>query len=409
MQTFTPFQYIKLDIANSFGLDDKLFQERLDWFEANKDNLAGLVNASEEPAQFYAGILAYQDVMSGTPTGYLVGMDATASGLQCIAALCGCPVTASSVNMVDPDKRKDVYTDGYHIMLEKLDGKMDKFERKPVKGATMTNFYGSMANPRKLFGENSKELATFYEMLEVIAPGGQALKNDLISIWQPGVLQHSWTLPDGFEAVVKVITTHEDSFEVNELKSSFTHRYHVNEGQDAGLSLAANTIHSVDGFVVREMNRRANYDRNKVRDVVEWIDTALSGEAHSSDFEVEPQYARLIKIWKQCRLTSIRIIDYITPFNVAQMPNQMMVELQDILKGMLQYKPFPLICIHDCFKCHPNYMNHVRQNYINIFMQLADSKMLESMVQDITGKHTPVRKLTRNLSSLIEQSNYMLS
>lgn len=408
MQMFTPFQYIKLDIANSFGLDDKLFQERLDWFESNKDNLANLINDADEPAQFYAGMLAYQDVMSGTPTGYLVGMDATASGLQCIAALCGCPVTASSVNMVDPNKRKDVYTDGYHVMLDMLDGKMDKFERKPVKGAIMTNFYGSMANPRKLFGADSVELTKFYEMLQVIAPGGQALKNDLISIWQPGALQHSWVLPDGFEAVVKVISTHEDSFEVNELRSSFTHRYHVNEGQDAGLSLAANTIHSVDGFVVREMNRRANYDRNKVRDVVSWIETALAGNAHDA-MDSDIQYIRLINIWKQCRLTSVRIIDYITPFNVTAMPASMMRELYGILKDMLVYKPFPLICIHDCFKCHPNYMNYVRQNYINIFMQLADSKMLESLVQDITGKHIPVRKLSTNLSSLISKSNYMLS
>lgn len=135
MEIFTAFQYIKLDIANSFGLDKELFEDRLNWFEANKDNLSGLVDDADEPAQFYAGKLCYEDTKAGLPTGYLVGMDATASGLQCMAALTGCKVTARSVNMIDPDCRKDVYTDGYHAMIALLDGKMDKFERAQTKDA----------------------------------------------------------------------------------------------------------------------------------------------------------------------------------------------------------------------------------------------------------------------------------
>ena len=80
MQTFTAFEYIKIDIANSMGLDKETYQTRLDWFEANKHQLHALVNQAEEPAQFYAGILAYEDTLAGKPIGYLVGQDATASG-----------------------------------------------------------------------------------------------------------------------------------------------------------------------------------------------------------------------------------------------------------------------------------------------------------------------------------------
>lgn len=409
MQTFTALQYIKLDIANSFGLDDKTFEDRLEWFQNNKDDLASLVNDAEEPAQFYAGLLAYQDVMSGKPTGYLVGMDATASGLQCIAALCGCPKTASSVNMVEPDKRKDVYMDGYAVMKEMLDGKMDRFDRKPVKQAIMTNFYGSKANPRTLFGEDSKELKTFYAMLNVIAPGAEMTKNDLISLWQPHALAHSWTLADGYDVVVKVMTTLETSFEVNELNSSFTHRYHVNQGTEFGLSLAANTIHSVDGMVVREMNRRANYNSTDVRRVQAILLDFIDKTDVDVSLKKNALLQRLVNIWKHTGFTSIVCIDHITRDNVCLLPLKMKQELIEILGKMLMYKPFALICIHDCFKCHPNYMNYVRQNYINIFCQLADSTLLSAMASDIVGKSMPVRKITNNLSSLIRNSNYMLS
>ena len=135
MQKFTAFQYIKLDIANSFGLDKETFDNRLNWFNENKGSLSGLVDDADEPAQFYAGMLAYQDVLEGKPIGYMVGMDATASGLQCMAALTGCKVTAETVNMVNPDVRHDAYTDGFKVMGDLLDGKLDKIERSHTKDA----------------------------------------------------------------------------------------------------------------------------------------------------------------------------------------------------------------------------------------------------------------------------------
>lgn len=163
--------------------------------------------------------------------------------LQCMAALTGCKVTAESVNLVDPTQRKDVYTNGHKVMQELL-GEDISFERKDTKRAIMTSMYGSRKAPRVLFGEGTPALKAFYQMLDVIAPGAHMLKNDLINLWQPYALQHKWEMPDGFTCIVKVMDTKEESFEVNELKSSFTHRYKVNQGTEKGLSLAANCIHA---------------------------------------------------------------------------------------------------------------------------------------------------------------------
>lgn len=54
-------------------------------------------------------------------------------------------------------------------------------------------------------------------------------------------------------------------------------------------------------------------------------------------------------------------------------------------------------------------MNNVRQNYIDIFAQIADSTMLQAMASQIAGKRVPVSKLSNDLSTLIRQSEYMLS
>lgn len=408
MQQFTAFQYIKLDIANSFGLDKELFDGRIKWFEENKNNLANLVNDADEPAQFYAGMLAYQDVLEGKPIGYLVGMDATASGLQCMAALTGCKTTAETVNLIDPNCRKDAYTDGYKVMGELLNGKIDKIDRKDLKGAIMTHFYGSQANPRSVFGENTIELQKFYETVQTIAPGANMLRDDLINLWQPKALQHLWELPDGFTAVVKVMTMKEESFEVNELNSSFTHRYWVNEGQDFGLSLAANVVHSVDGMVVREMNRRANYDETKVQRVYELL--TGSNNTDVVDYTVDDkQLKRAIELVERHRFVSAVMIEFIDHENVHMIPLWIKNQLIEIIEKMLAHKPYALIAIHDCFKCHPLYMNNVRQNYIDIFAQIADSTMLQAIASQISGKRIPVTKLSNDLSTYIRKSNYMLS
>lgn len=346
MERFSAFQYIKLDIANSFGLDKDLFEERLNWFEQNKMQLASLVDSADEPAQFYAGMLAYEDTKAGKPTGYLVGMDATASGLQCMAALTGCKVTARSVNMVDPNCRKDVYTDGYKVMGNLLEGKIDKFERADVKSTLMTHFYGSQANPRKLFGENSIELQKFYETVNIVAPGANMLRQDLIDIWQPFAKQHMWVLPDGFTAIVKVMSMVEESFEVNELNSSFTHRYWINKGTATGLSLAANVIHSVDGFVVREMNRRANYDVDMIKRVYSAL-TGGTSHVYIKDEDVHTEkLKRLVGLAEAHKMVSVVLAEHITHDNVDMVPLWIKRELIRIIEQMLNHKPFALIAIH---------------------------------------------------------------
>ena len=83
--------------------------------------------------------------------------------------------------------------------------------------------------------------------------------------------------------------------------------------------------------------------------------------------------------------------------------------LATIMEGMLDYQPFEVVTIHDEFKCHPNNMNHLRQQYINVFAELADSHILNDIFNQIHGCIGTYPKLSNNLSDLIRKSNYALS
>jgi hypothetical protein len=69
----------------------------------------------------------------------------------------------------------------------------------------------------------------------------------------------------------------------------------------------------------------------------------------------------------------------------------------------------PLSELLDEFKCHPNHMNHLRQQYINIFAELAESHILSDILSQIHGCKGSFPKLSTDLAEKIRGSNYALS
>lgn len=411
MEKFTGWQYMLIDLANAYGLDKELFGDRIQWAEAHLPQLENMVEEAETKPLFVKAMQAIRKVQRGEPTGHVIGFDACCSGIQVMSALTGCLAGATNTGLVNPNVRADAYTMTTSVMEGLLGGTVH-VDRKGAKLALMTSFYGSKKEPINIFGADTPELNAFYQAANVVAPGAWELLQDLLASWQPYALEHHWKLPDGFDARVKVMEKKEARIEVDELDhATFTYEFYENTGTKSGLSNVANVVHSVDAYVLRCIHRRCNYDKEMVEKAMEYLYEAKDDYGHGAN--VVPHYAgdllRYIDFYKATQMADVVIFPLLNEENVQALTEEHIDKLIVIGQSMLQHKPFPVVTIHDEFKCGPNHMNHLRQHYINIFAEMADSTMLDDILSQIHGKQGHFTKLSSNLSGLIRGSNYALS
>lgn len=422
---YTPFEWICIDIANQNGLDKKLFEERVQWVKDNMNQLMVLATESKERPLYVKAVMALHKSMRGQPTGHLVGLDATCSGMSIMSVITKCYHGCLATNLIDPNVRNDAYTMVTDAASEKLWEGVNQLvnptnsvSRQDAKDATMTALYGSQATPREIFGEDTPELDAFYAGLEQIAPLAVELLGDLRSAWQAFALKHSWVLPDNFHAVIPVMQKIEGArVEVDELgHSTFSYDYYVNEGTKKDLKLVANVTHSFDAYLVRSMERRCNYDEGVVRRagkiLVKEDLNRFNGLAEELDLDEATEPAHVfIGRFGACEVPDVVILPHLTANNVRFMSDKHIKGLLDIIEGMLTHKPFEIVTVHDEFKCHPNNCNQMGLHYVAILADLARGRALEDVLEQITG-HTPHydRAMDGNeLAELIMKSRYAIS
>jgi hypothetical protein len=402
VQTFTGHQYLMIDIANNYGhgLDKKEWDSRLSWFEAHEKQLHELVASADEPALFYAGIRAWEDVQANKPIGYMISLDATSSGLQLLAALTSDRKAAALCNVIPTGSREDAYTGIYQTMLNEV-GDTAKIDREGLKDAVMTSLYGSKAMPKKIFGEG-RLLDTFYDVMRTVAPAAWELNEAFLGMWDPDAYLNSWVLPDNFHVHVKVMNQRKEA--VHFLNQPFDVYYNVNAPVGEGRSLGANTIHSVDGMIVRELTRRCDYD---VKQVIQLRYALESNELWNDSTETEDDQM-VMTLWQHYQdsgYLSARIIDHLKSENMLHVHAPTIVALLDSLPD----KPFKVVSIHDCFRCLPHYGNDLRKQYNIQLQSIAKSDMLGWLISQIIGKPIQIGKLDPDLHIEIIDTDYALS
>lgn len=401
MQKFSAREYLQIDIANNFGLDKKTWAERLEWFHCNEANLHNLLDKAEKPALFYAGVKALEAVNRGEPIGYPVSLDATSSGLQILAALTGDKKAAQLCNVVGTGKREDAYTAVYYHMLKKI-GENAKIEREDVKDAVMTSLYGSKAVPKRVFGDGVL-LRVFQNTMQEVAPAAWELNEAFLDMWDSEALSNDWTLPDNFHVHVKVMTQRKEVIHwFNEPVDTF---YKVNAPIEEGRSLGANTVHSIDGMIVREITRRCDYQPHKIHKIEKIIFTEWDEPKEYEDNHNNRMVLCLWEHFKESGYLSARILDHITAENIHMVDR---VEIQRLIDS-LPAKPFKVVAIHDCFRCLPNYMNDLREQYTRQLMLIAKSDLLQYVLRQLLGKPITLGKLYPDLWKEVMDSDYALS
>ena len=140
MQQFTGWQYLLIDVANNFGMDKMLFEDRIAWAEANLTELETLADFAETKPLYQKAVMAIRKAQAGLPTGHLVGFDACCSGIQIMSAITGCEAGARATGLVDPDVRADAYSATTGVMNQILhdQGVTIDVSRTDAKAALMT-------------------------------------------------------------------------------------------------------------------------------------------------------------------------------------------------------------------------------------------------------------------------------
>jgi len=413
MQTFTPKEYLMIDIASNYGLDKETWDARLDWFKSmlephlisivdlTKNKIfQAFVTEADSPALFQAGCMAYRKALKGESITYPISLDATASGAQLLSVMMGCEKSGKLCNVVDTGRREDLYTNVNDLMNERL-GEAMAVDRKAAKQAVMTALYGSTREPKKAFGEGER-LSAFYDVMVTELPGVWEVNEGLLSLADPDAIVYNWVLPDNFHVQTKVMTT--ENQEVIFLGDHYTVPKIVQGPVERDLSLGANTTHSVDGMVVREMSRRCTFNQAHVSNLIYLLKSGYYEPKSALDRQMDAEMQVLWDHYLQSGFLSARILDLLDNENLWWVDKTVILDLLQSLPA----KPFPVLAVHDCFRVHPNYGNDLRRQYNRILSDIAKSNILQFLVDQISNEHQEVRK-HGDLSNIVLTANYALS
>ena len=268
------------------------------------------------------------------------------------------------------------------------------------------SYYGSVAEPKKAFGEGTPALEAFYKAQLKMAPGAVNLLNISKQITEPYVKYYKTTLPDGFTAKMRVYDTKDTRIQISELDDiSIKYRHKVNSGKEKDVSLAAHIAHMTDGFVNREMCGRCNYDNNILSPAKHLIDLC---KPNAKEFNYD-KANRIEKLWYDHNYTSIAGVDHISPLNIRSFSREYLEALSVLVDDILDRPSFHMLSCHDEWMCHPNYMNWGRQTYIETTAEIAESNMIDKFVSDITGTNAKVERYSDDLGQEIRQGNYAIN
>lgn len=394
--TYTPMQYLAIDIANNYGLDKEEYETRIQWVRDNINRLEDLTPQAEEPHLYIKAVNALRMTEAGQPTGHTIALDAVCSGLQLMSVVMGCKAGCALTGLIHENIRTDAYT----LITEAMNKRVPiTISRKDAKSAVMKGLYGSVVAPKEVFGDL---VADFYATMYKECPGAMDLLELLRAAWNDEVDRNTWQLPDGHLAMVPIAQTVESRIHVAQLKYTPVITYQEIGPQEKGVSLIANVVHSIDAYVLRTMIRRCNYNPAKVS----MFRYTLQGlfNIHTN----EP--SSYLDVWNDTGLVDMTVLNA-TTHEIRGFPVAMRDEIDRMLQMCQEHEPFELVVIHDSFAAHPNHLNQMRKVYADILANLCDSTLIDDLLNQVYQTADTVDKYsnTKELAAIIRQSNYGIS
>ena len=278
--------WIKFQLATTYGLDKATMQERLEWVDKAENrelvhrvwsdpigNIADWEHA-DEPWLFLAACVEWYELHyeHRFHTHLPVAVDATCSGLQILAGLSKDASTARMVNVIGSEKPQDAYA---VIASKSMDAIPDRlkphWDRKVTKRCVMTIPYN--AKPfsnrsyiRDAFKEKGVDVtkeeltqcvSAVRTAMNVVVPGAMNvmkwIETEIARAIKAGAPEIRWTTPSGFIVKQKLMKTAKSTIE-----SQLMGRVKISiSGAETGVDLkhhknatAPNLIHSLDASLL---------------------------------------------------------------------------------------------------------------------------------------------------------------
>ena len=265
-----------------------------------------------------------------------------------------------------------------------------KFNREHIKKSDMISGYG--AGKERISDQLKKDLKElyfegvedfFYQAIDNITPMVSLLKETFMTLWDDNRTDFRWTLPDGFVAQLKPNETVEITVNpFGQLPITMVAKAIVNTTKST--SLGVSIIHSVDGFIARELINRCNYDAKALKRLIIDIDEfiLLNPEHTPTSYHDMISHAVMFRL--------VNDEEALSEYSIEQLR----IIRNKCIKS-LDYKPFPVKPIHDGFGSHPNHSRRMQEIHAEIKAELTASHLLESILMEISGK--PFRKIVGDL------------
>lgn len=379
----TGFEWLLVDLASRYGHDKVSFEERIAWSKSLlpyigvdsikefRDNMKPWITEADDPEMFSGAALAIHDAYHGRESTWQVGQDSASSGPQLLSVLLKCETGMSNTGVLGSE-----VPDLYQTIADNMGSDIP---RNKVKKATVPHVYASEAAPKAVFGDDYEHFVNAY--IETV-PMAELAKNIMVNAWNPEAEYHEWDMPDGAIAHVKVLNTEKKSnYPLG--KHSYTYQYQTIGTKEIGTngtkSLSANTTHSYDGYVLRELNRRCNYDEYQLRDALDWL--SLPSSSGSCE-----KLERLQKLYEEFKQPSLVCVEYITSESVGVLSESYKRELRKIILDVLSYPSFEVKNVHDEFLCLPNHVDQMKYWYNQLLIETYKSNWWIATANRLTGE-----------------------
>jgi len=149
-----------------------------------------------------------------------------------------------------------------------------------------------------------------------------------------------------------------------------------------------NVIQSIDAYIVRELGLRCNYNEHYLRRALRIINE-LSVR--------KEQFTGAVSIVRAYDLSTQSLLNY---------SNAELYALKELITNLLSNPHFEQLSVHDKYFCHANYVDIMRNYIRDIYAELAESNIMESILLELGITYT---KTPTNLGELIRKSEYIAS